>query len=519
MNDEPSSNFSDRKMTSGAQRILTQIRRRAAENKEDRPPLYEWLVQELLGEENRATEVLDLPTSTLGALQNHYSSDFSASEPFIFFEWQLTLLRHADRYAILSSVEAVTGTEHLLMSAMELDASTREVFAEHGVQLEDLVEKIALPDLEIGIDLEDEIQVKPAGAGVVDEPTLFRILDASANRCREGMRVVEDFVRFGLNESFLSRELKELRHLVTETLRHLSQEKWVTCRDTLNDVGTTTSTPSEAYRGTPVDVLRASMKRIEEALRSLEEYSKLIDADLSQRFEQSRYRFYTIEKAIETNFNSRERLKNRRLYLLVTAEDCRYGLETTVRDSIAKGVDIVQLREKRRTDRELLEMAKEVREWTYEQDALFIMNDRPDLAAACHADGVHLGQDDLSVGDARKIVGSQMLVGISTHNIEQAREAIYAGADYLGVGPTFPSQTKEFTDFAGLDFLSEVAAETNLPWFAIGGIDLSNLGLVFEAGAARIAVSATICAAPDPRGRARELASRLFTNAEKNVKM
>ncbi len=252
---------------------------------------------------------------------------------------------------------------------------------------------------------------------------------------------------------------------------------------------------------------------------SLEEYSKLIDSELSQRFEQSRYRFYTIEKAIETNFNSRERLKNRRLYLLVTAENCRYGLETTVCDSIAKGVDIVQLREKDRSDKELLDMGRHVREWTHEHNALFIMNDRADLAVACKADGVHLGQDDLSLEEVRKIVGSRMLIGVSTHNINQVKEAIYAGADYLGVGPTFPSQTKEFTDFAGLNFVREVASETNLPWFAIGGLDASNLGQAFEAGASRIAVSATICDAADPRGVSRELANRLFTNAEKNAKM
>ncbi len=519
MNDEQSSIFSDRKMTSGAERILTQIQRRMKDFEGEKAPLYDWLIDELLREENRATEILGLSESSLDELSSQYRLSRTNSKHFIFYEWQLTLLRQADRFAIQSSVEAVTGTEHLLMSALKLDSSVQSTFAEHGILLDDLIEKIAQPEPEIGIDLEDSIQVKPAGVGIVDEPTLFRILDASANRCREGMRVVEDFVRFGLDESFLSRELKELRHLVTETLRHLGQEKWVSCRDTLNDVGTTTSTASEAYRGTAMDVVRASLKRIEEALRSLEEYSKLIDSELSQRFEQSRYRFYTIEKAIETNFNSRERLKNRRLYLLVTAENCRYGLETTVCDSIAKGVDIVQLREKDRSDKELLDMGRHVREWTHEHNALFIMNDRADLAVACKADGVHLGQDDLSLEEVRKIVGSRMLIGVSTHNINQVKEAIYAGADYLGVGPTFPSQTKEFTDFAGLNFVREVASETNLPWFAIGGLDASNLGQAFEAGASRIAVSATICDAADPRGVSRELANRLFTNAEKNAKM
>ncbi len=126
------------------------------------------------------------------------------------------------------------------------------------------------------------------------------------------------------------------------------------------------------------------------------------------------------------------------------------------------------------------------------------MNDRPDLAAVCHADGVHLGQEDLSVKDARAIVGADALIGVSTHTIEQARQAVLEGANYIGTGPTFPSGTKQFENFPGLEFLRAVAAEIRLPAFAIGGITPAKLPQVLATGITRIAVSGSITSAPDP---------------------
>jgi thiamine-phosphate pyrophosphorylase len=126
------------------------------------------------------------------------------------------------------------------------------------------------------------------------------------------------------------------------------------------------------------------------------------------------------------------------------------------------------------------------------------MNDRPDLAVLAQADGVHIGQDELTVKDARAIVGPRAFIGVSTHSIEQARQAVLEGANYIGVGPTFPSGTKRFESFTGLELLKAVAAEIRLPAFAIGGITLDNLPAVLAAGMARVAVSGAICATHDP---------------------
>ena len=143
----------------------------------------------------------------------------------------------------------------------------------------------------------------------------------------------------------------------------------------------------------------------------------------------------------------------------------------SLRSLVEAGVGMIQLRDKQLDDRELVDRARLLaaarRAGTAERCA--IINDRADIAAAVDADGVHVGQEDLTVKDARAIVGTRMLIGVSTHNIEQARAAVLDGANYLGAGPTFASQTKSFDDFAGLDYLREVASEIRLPTFAIGG--------------------------------------------------
>jgi thiamine-phosphate pyrophosphorylase len=158
-----------------------------------------------------------------------------------------------------------------------------------------------------------------------------------------------------------------------------------------------------------------------------------------------------------------------------------------------------------------MQRARRLRQLTRGTPTLCIINDRSDIAAAVHADGVHLGQEDLGVKDARAIVGPRMLIGVSTHNIDQARAAVLDGANFLGAGPTFPSQTKKFEIFAGLDFLREVAAEIRLPTFAIGGITADNLPDVLATGISRVAVGAAVTAANNPGSAARSLLDILNT--------
>jgi len=398
------------------------------------------------------------------------------------------------------------GTEHLLWAVLDLQPQMRELLARCGVAA-DTLSQSAEADAQPPIEAPDVSFSSPAQRQA-DRHDPRRVLDAAANRCREGLRVLEDYVRYLDDDRRLTTELKTLRHRLRVALGFLGGERFWEARDTPNDVGTTVTTQSERHRAHPVDVLQANCKRVGESLRSLEEFGKLINPNASAVIESVRYRFYEIERQLLAR-SHRPSLTNCRLCLLVTESRCRLGLERTVKDALAGGVDMIQLREKKRPDRELLALAQQVRGWTQAAGALFIVNDRPDLAEIVGADGVHVGQDDMPIEAARHIGRQRTLVGVSTHELPQARAAVAVGADYLGVGPVYPSPTKSFGEFRGLEFVSHAAAEVTIPWFAIGGINASNIEDVVSAGATRAAVSSAICDSDSPESVSQEIAARL----------
>ena len=145
---------------------------------------------------------------------------------------------------------------------------------------------------------------------------------------------------------------------------------------------------------------------------------------------------------------------------------------------------------------------------------IFLLNDRADLAQLADADGVHLGQDDLSVAEARKLLGPGKLVGVSTHCLADAKRAVMDGANYIGCGPTFASRTKHFSRYAGLDYLREVGASIGLPAFAIGGLNLANLDDVLATGFSRIAVGDAVTGAADPAAVLLQLRQRLVAGRQ-----
>ena len=341
----------------------------------------------------------------------------------------------------------------------------------------------------------------------------LRVLDAAANRAQEALRVVEDYLRLVLDDGYLTTVCKELRHELAAGLAAIPFEHRLAARETRYDVGTALETPSERRRGDAGSVLRANFVRLEQSLRSLEEFGKLFDEHSAATIKQLRYRVYTLQRAAEITVRAGERLASTRLYAIIDGRPSIEGFERLVRSLIGAGVAIVQLRDKELDDRELLGRGRLLRALIGEAGpaprTLWIMNDRPDLAALARADGVHLGQEDVAVKDARRIIGADGLVGVSTHNIEQARQAVLDGADYIGVGPTFPSGTKRFDRWPGLDLLRAVAAEIRLPAFAIGGIGAQNVSQVLAAGFSRIAVSGAILASDDPAAAARAAAGMM----------
>src|SRR5215218_9754539 len=203
--------------------------------------------------------------------------------------------------------------------------------------------------------------------------------------------------------------------------------------------------------------------------------------------------------------SARERIGSARLYLVCDARP-RAFLEAALRG----GVDVIQLRDKALGDDKVVAAAREFRAAADAAGALFILNDRPDLVAACGADGVHVGQDDGGVAEARAVVGPDRIVGRSTHAPDQGAAAdADADVDYLAVGPVHATPTKLGRPAAGLEYVEWAAANVSKPWFAIGGLDAGNVREVTARGASRIVVVRAIADAADPEAAARALRAAL----------
>ena len=249
----------------------------------------------------------------------------------------------------------------------------------------------------------------------------------------------------------------------------------------------------------------------------------MVSVPLSQGLERLRYQAYTLhkkvfqttqaesEQAVVAQIDSRTLLQDALLYVLIDCRETKAAFTELVQTLINAGADVIQLRDKQADDRTLLERGKILRDLTAETRTLFIMNDRADLAKLVQADGVHVGQEELSVEQVRQIVGPDMLIGVSTHSLEQIRGAITDGADYIGVGPIFPSTTKSFSyERPGLELLKEAVEESSpIPFFAIGGVNRENLHEILALGTHRVAVSSAIVESSEPEREGRLLKQML----------
>lgn len=335
-------------------------------------------------------------------------------------------------------------------------------------------------------------------------PTIGRIVDANCNRAREAFRVLEDYTRFGLNSDLLNADLKQLRHAFQSATAPL-QTRAVVFRDTSGDVGKEIKTETERSRNSLASVVTAAGKRLTEALRTIEEYTKLPEAQaddesVSQQIERIRYAFYDLEKRIlGTLTPGRNRMRQVRLCVLVTESLCRRPWSEVVRDVIQGGAEAVQLREKGLESRTWLARAREFVRICRNEGAISIINDRVDIALLSDADGVHVGQSDLGPGDVRKMTGPDKIIGVSTHRLEQAHQAVVEGADYIGVGPVFPSSTKPRDHLAGLEYARQVAQVITIPALAISGIGPDNIDEVIRIGIRAVAVSSAVIGSEDPK--------------------
>jgi thiamine-phosphate pyrophosphorylase len=347
---------------------------------------------------------------------------------------------------------------------------------------------------------ESEGDVANEGLGDRTRRTLLRILDANRNRALEALRVVEEHARFVLSADALARRVKELRHRL-----HLAlpQRDLPLARDVETDVlspergGGVAGDPAPVERRTAEDVALANLSRAKEAVRALEEYAKPISGESAAELERIRYAVYAIEKEIVTADRARGRLEGRHVYVIVEPRPSRPPILDQARAALAGGARLFQLRDKTSSDRERLAQARALADLCHANDALLIVNDRPDLAALAGTDGVHVGQDDLAPKDARALLAPEALIGSSAHDEPELARSLASGVDYMGVGTVFASATKPDLTVRGLEVVRKLVPLCPVPIYGIGGIDATNAESVIEAGAFGVAVSSAVLDAKD----------------------
>ena len=336
---------------------------------------------------------------------------------------------------------------------------------------------------------------------------MLRLIDANLNRLSEGLRLLEDVARFILNDAALSSRLKTMRHDLLAQPESF-QKTLLTARDSEGDV--TAFSKESMSRSDVNDVVTANARRVTESLRVLEEFSKVPDIDFDpMKFKQARFEIYEIEREISGKVTRRgKRIAG--LYVIIDREALGRKDEVDIcRQAIRGGAKVIQLRDKMQGKPALLNSAIKLKEACAPLGVPFIMNDDLDIALASGADGLHIGQDDLPVSAARRLLPIDKLLGCSTTTAEEALQAEGDGADYVAVGSIYPTQSKKNINVVGLERLREIREAVSLPIVAIGGINAGNARAVIDAGADAIAVISAILASDDIERATHKIAERL----------
>ena len=342
-----------------------------------------------------------------------------------------------------------------------------------------------------------------------------RLLDANLNRAFEALRTLEDIARFQDQAAFQT-QYKLLRHQLRAASQDWCHEQLYASRNAGDDVGRQSKTTSESSRtGGLLEISKAASQRIQQSLRCLEEVAKFLYPSSAAFIEAVRYRVYDLNAQL---LLSQKRdlafLVQAQLYVLADCQPPLKAFVQTVSELSRAGVDLIQIRDKQRDAQELIAYTQAAVDAVDANHTRIVVNDRADILQCTTAFGLHVGQTDLSVLQSRSLIRPECVLGLSTHDITQVREALAAGVDYIGCGPTFQSNTKDFSSFAGIPFLREATAllrdaGSSMPAFAIGGIDLTNLNRLLESGIRRVAVSNAIWGAEQP-GLAAEAFSKIL---------
>jgi len=345
------------------------------------------------------------------------------------------------------------------------------------------------------------------------ERSIYRIIDANFNRAREAIRVIEEFCRFALNCAPLTERAKSFRHELSAAISKLEPARLISSRDTTADVGVEITVAHQLARGNLKDSFTAGCKRLTEALRTLAETTQTLNPHVAKTLEKLRYAAYTLEKDIVLFSDTFERFKSVKLYIVITSS-LPADVLSLLCYCVAGGADCIQLRAKTIEDDKLLALAEEFVRICKSAKVLSIINDRVDIAVAAGADGVHLGQNDIPVEQARRLELTPLIIGKSTHSIDQLKSACREMPTYVGLGPVYSTPTKPTAPPVGLDYVKQatnILNDTGIAHVAIGGITLDNLEEVLTAGAEAIAVCSAVTEAADPAAACRMLKEKITT--------
>jgi thiamine-phosphate pyrophosphorylase len=293
---------------------------------------------------------------------------------------------------------------------------------------------------------------------------MFQVIDANLARCSEGLRVIEDLARFEWSDATLTQQCKALRtELKNITKRHFNRVQLINARSTHTD---TRANDTIVPRTTQQDVLTANFKRCTEACRVLEEITSIQD------FSSLRYNIYNLEQTFMASLH-RIPLNGPGIYVIGDNPD--HLIECSKKDY----VPIIQYRNKTASKSDIHTTCNNIAKEIQANNTLFIVNDFVDIAIACHADGVHIGQDDIPIKHIRNILGQSMIIGKTTHNLEQGIDAEKTGADYVSIGPIWDTPSKPNRPGIGIKYLKK-ASQLNIPFVAIGGINTKNVHEILE---------------------------------------
>lgn len=337
----------------------------------------------------------------------------------------------------------------------------------------------------------------------------LRVIDANLNRAREGLRTAEEYARLVLNDAQAAQAVKDIRKHVQECTEAFGPEL-LAARDIEGDVGIRPEADDVA-RGTERDIAAAGLKRAQEALRVIEEFAQLHSPTAAAAAAKARYGLYAAEQQLLITAPRRQLLRESPVMAVFSDASVREDWRDVLASLLDAGCLLFQLREKTGSTRNFFDFATAFIPIAAQSDALVIINDRPDIASATGAGGVHIGQSDLPLPQTRRIMGPAGIIGVSTHNAAEALDAQDGGADYVGLGSMFPTNTKNVQSITGPKGVSEV--QIDIPVFCIGGITRANVGELVGHGARHIAVSNALLNAADPGAEYKALVEALGERA------